>query len=72
MNRTQRAIKRKMRELENGRASFKGVYLRASEEFGGQPNTFMIKKLQTELKDYRKQTRAINSRENITKEVVEV
>ncbi len=71
MNRTQRAMKRQMRELENGRSSFKNVYLRGSEQFGGQPNSFMMKKLQTEIKDYRKQTRAI-SRQNTTREVVEV
>ena len=71
MNRTQRVMKRQMRELENGRSSFKSVYLRGSEQFGGQPNSFMMKKLQTEIKDYRKQTRAI-SRQNTTREVVEV
>ncbi len=71
MNRTQRAMKRQMRELENGRSSFKSVFLRGSEQFGGQPNSFMMKKLQTEIKGYRKQTRAI-SRQNTTREVVEV
>ena len=72
MNRTQRAMKRQMRELENGRSSFKSVYLRGSKEFGGNPNSFMLKKLQAELKDYRKETRAITVANKTTKEVVEV
>ncbi len=71
MNRTQRAIKKSYRELENGRSSFKSVYLRSSETFGGDPNSFMLKKLQSELKECRKNTRNYN-RQNTLKEVVEV
>ena len=64
MNRTQRAIKKQMRELEDGRASFKRVYLDGSKGFGTPVNTAEVKKLQSELKDYRKQTRDYSQKIN--------
>ena len=78
MNRTQRAIKRHMRELENGRASFKPIYLRCLREDERDSNMTSadrlreeLKQMQSEMKKCRKDTRAF-SRQITTKEVVEV
>jgi hypothetical protein len=69
MNRTQRALKKQMRELEDGRASFKKIYLEGAKGFGTTVNTAEVKKLQAEQKKYRKQAREYSQK--IAKEAAE-
>jgi hypothetical protein len=70
MNRRQRAIKKEYRSIENGRSSFKKVYLDGGKAFGNI-DTEGIKQMQKELKIARKRTREY-SRNNTSKEVLEV
>ncbi len=72
MNRTQRAIKKKLREYENGRSRFKRVFLNDSKAVPDSPvNSEEVKRLQKELKTARKDTRDY-SRTKPHKEVWEV
>lgn len=57
MNKTQRAVKKSLRKLENGRQSFKKIYLNGSEVFASTADGKRIKALQKELKDVRRKTR---------------
>lgn len=57
MNRTQRAVKKSLRKLENGRQSFKRIYLNGAEAFASTADSKRIKALQKELKDVRRKTR---------------
>ena len=72
MNRTQRKIKKSLREYEDGRASFKKVYLQPSLVNPDAPiNSGAIKDLQKQIKIARKDTRDY-SRQITFKEVLEV
>lgn len=57
MNRTQRAMKKHLRKLENGRQSFKRIYLNGSKAFASSTDSERIKALQKELKAARRKTR---------------
>jgi hypothetical protein len=71
MNRTQRATKRDLRAIENGRSSFKKIYLNGAKAFDNNIDSDGIKQMQNELKAARKRTREF-SRKNSLKEEVEV
>ena len=72
MSRRERAIKHELRQIENGRSSFKAVYVDCIKADGNKPNyTEGLKKLNKELKDAKQRTREYN-RKTSDKEVIEV
>ncbi len=72
VNRTQRAIKRRLRAMENGRSSFKKVYLDEAKAFGhSDENSANLKNMQRQLKETRSKTRDFMSQIR-AKEVLEV
>ena len=72
MNRRQRAIKRKLRETENGLSSFKRVYLNGAKTFGYSDKVSAdLRMEQQKLKDERAKTRKYMSQIRF-REVLEI